>query len=529
MKSSGLKKVLISAVATVLGISVLAGCGSDKSTATSPKYKQEMLIAINAAPETYDLGKTTATVAKQMVGGNVFETLVALDESFTPQPELAEKIDVNKDFTEYVYHLRKGVLFHNKKEMKADDVVASMNRWIKTNGSAKMATGGALFEKVDDYTVKITMEKPLMSLNDLIGGLRPMPIIVPAEVIANADEKTGMIKDYIGTGPYMVDKIVPDNSITLKKFDEYKPYGEKGKASGWIGYKEAKTPTVVFKFVPDSSSRVAGIQSGEYDLAIQMPVDNYGQFKGNKDFTIFKELQGETGLTYNKKTGIAANKYFRQAVNAALNSHDIMKAAYVEDDFYKLTASYIPDDKNFWYSEKGKEFYNQANAAKTKELLAKANYNGEPFKLVVSSHYQEFYNAAIVVERNLKEAGINVQLDVVDWSTYLTKAKDPNAYDAFITGFATWVVPNTILYLSPSWNGWSTDEKLQTGMDSILHETDKNKAKTKWEEIMEYNWSDYVPESKFGNRYIYDVASAKVKDMIFFEGPRAYNVVVEEQ
>lgn len=528
MKILGVKKILVGLVATMAVASLLAGCGGDKASSENAKHKQEMHIAINAAPETYDLGKTTATVAKQMVGGNVFEMLVGFDENFIAQPELAEKIDTNKDYTEYVYHLRKGVLFHNKKEMKADDVVDSMNRWLKSNGAAKLATGGSNFEKVDDYTVKITMKESLPALNELIAGLRPMPIIVPSEVVANADAKTGMIKDYIGTGPYYVDKIVPDNNITLKKFDEYKPYGEKGKASGWVGYKEAKTPTIIFNFITDSSSRVAGIQSGEYDLAIQMPIDNYGQFKDNKDFSILKELQGEIGLTYNKKAGIASNKYFRQAVNAALNNQDIMKAAYVEDEFYKLTASYVPDDKNFWYTEKGKEFYNQANPAKTKELLAKANYNGEPFRLVVSSHYQEFYNAAIVVERSLKEAGINVELNVVDWSTYLTKAKDASAYDGFITGFATWVNPNTILYLNPTWNGWSTDASLQAAMTIISHETDKNKAKAEWEKVQETMWSDYMPESKFGNRYIYDVATSKVKDMVFFEGPRAYNVVVEE-
>jgi len=522
-----LKKSLMGSAMTIMAIVLLTGCGGNSTTKVAA-LKSEMNIAINAEPETYDLGRTTATVAKQMVGGNVFEMLVEFDENFEPKPELAEKIDVNKDYTEYVYHLRKGVLFHNKKEMTADDVVASMNRWIKTNGMVKMGTGGAQFEKVDKYTVKIKMEKSLMTLNDLIAGLKPMAIIVPKEVIDNADSKTGMIKEYIGTGPYMVDKMVHDSYLRLKKFDQYVPYGEKGKLSGWVGYKEAKTPTIIYNFVSDSSSRVAGIQSGEYDLAIQMPVDNYGQFKDKKEFQIYKESQGETGLTFNKKTGIAANKYFRQAVIAALNNKDIMKAAYVEDDFYDLTASYVQDKKNFWYTEAGKEFYNQANPAKAKELLAQAGYNGEPFRLLVSSHYQEFYNAAVVVERELKDAGINVKLDVVDWSTYLTKAKDPQAYDGFITGFATWVVPNTILYLSTTWNGWSTDQHLVDSMNQISHETDKNKAKAQWSQLQEYLWKDYVPEAKFGNRYIYDVASSKVKGMVFFEGPHAWNVTVEK-
>ena len=125
MQMLKLKKSLIGSAMTIMTIVLLTGCGGNSTTKVAA-LKSEMNIAINAEPETYDLGRTTATVAKQMVGGNVFEMLVEFDENFEPKPELAEKIDVNKDYTEYVYHLRKGVLFHNKKEMTADDVVASM-------------------------------------------------------------------------------------------------------------------------------------------------------------------------------------------------------------------------------------------------------------------------------------------------------------------------------------------------------------------------------------------------------------------
>lgn len=511
---------------SILGL-LLGGCGSSPSSSAAAE-KSEISIAMNAEPETYDLTKTTATVAKEMMLGNVFEMLVSFDENYQAQPELAEKIDVSPDYRVYTYHLRKGVMFHNGQEMKADDVAASMNRWIDSNGMAKMGTGGARFTKMDDYTVQISMEKPMMTLNDMIAGLRPVAIIVPKSVIDKADPKTGMISEYIGTGPYMVDKLVQNSYLQLKKFDQYKPYGEKGKSSGWVGYKEAKTPVIIYHFVTDSSTRVAGMQSGTYDLAIQMPFDDYDQFNGKSDYQIFKENQGEIGITYNKKKGIAADRLIRQAVNTALNREDIMKASYVKPDFYKITPSFITEEHNFWYTEAGKEVYNQSDPARAKALLQQAGYDGTPFRLLVSSQYQEFYNAAIVVQKELEDIGMNVQLDTVDWATYLTKAKDPNAYDAFITGFATWPVPNTILYLSPTWNGWSDDKQLQDMMDSISHSTDKKAAKAEWEKLQMYAWSDYVPESKLGNRYIYDVASSKVKDMEFFEGPHMWNMTVSE-
>lgn len=65
-------------------------------------------------------------------------------------------------------------------------------------------------------------------------------------------------------------------------------------------------------------------------------------------------------------------------------------------------------------------------------------------------------------------------------------------------------------------------------MGKLSHATDLSEAKKYWEEVQAYCWSDYVPVSKLGNRYIYDVASSNVKGLIFFEGPHMWNVTVEE-
>jgi peptide/nickel transport system substrate-binding protein len=214
-------------------------------------------------------------------------------------------------------------------------------------------------------------------------------------------------------------------------------------------------------------------------------------------------------------------------VNAALNDTDIMRGAYAEPDFYELSSSYIADKKSQWYSEAGKEFYNQNNKEKAQTLLKQSGYQGEPFNLLVSSHYQEFYNGAIVIEKQLKDLGINVNLKVVDWATYLTQAKDPNAYDAFVTGFIVGTVPNTIIYLSPTWNGWSNDPHLIDSLADIVHSPDPKQAKDNWDHLQEYFWSDYMPVSKLGNKNVYAVSSSKVDNMIFFQGPHAWNVTVE--
>lgn len=83
-----------------------------------------------------------------------------MDENYEPQPVLAESYEMSDDGKEYTIKLRQGVKFHNGDEMKADDVVASMNRWMELSPKAKTLIGGSVFEKVDDYTVKLTVNEP---------------------------------------------------------------------------------------------------------------------------------------------------------------------------------------------------------------------------------------------------------------------------------------------------------------------------------------------------------------------------------
>ena len=84
------------------------------------------------------------------------------------------------------------------------------------------------------------------------------------------------------------------------------------------------------------------------------------------------------------------------------------------------------------------------------------------------------------------------------------------------------------MFLTPAWNGWSDDPHLGELMGKMAHSTDPDEAKKFWEEAQYYCWNDYMPASKLGNRYIYDVASEKMKGLIFFEGPHMWNVTVED-
>lgn len=510
-----------------------AAAGSEAASAESGEtgdYKQEIHAAIQSSPSHLDIVMTTEDVAANVAQGTIFEQLVAINENYEPVPELAESIDVSDDKTEYTYHLRQGVRFHNGEEMKADDVVASMNRWIEAASNAKAMVGDARFEKADDYTVKIAMAAPCAYLNELIAGLGNRAAIMPKSVIDAADPQTGIVKEYIGTGPYKFDVWEQDQYIRLVKFEEYKPYGTDGDYSGWAGYKHAYTPTIYYDIVTDAGTLTAGLQTGEYDVAYDINYDNIPMFQADDSFTVKQTLGEEAMLIFNKKEGKSSDEKVRQAIQAAIGCEDVMLAAYSDPSFYELYSSYMFKEQSDWYTEAGSEYYNAADAARANEILKEIDYDYEdPFRLLVSTDLDVLYKMAVVVKSELDEAGIPCELKAYDWSTFVSiRNNEPDQYDAFITSFAPKVIPTMNLYLSADWAGWCTDEKIQEGLTEINTNTSKEEAVAVWDELQQYMYETSVPVVKFGSNYRFMVMKSAFDGLDFFERPLLINARLYE-
>src|SRR5690606_31249107 len=142
-------------------------------------------IAVTAQPPTLDTHLTTATVALDITR-NIFETLVTMDEDFVAVPMLADSIDISDDGLTYTFKLREGVMFHNGEEMVAEDVVASMNRWLASSSRAKMLLAGAEFVEVDEYTVQLNLQERASDTLDVMAGQGQFAAIMPKEVIEAA-------------------------------------------------------------------------------------------------------------------------------------------------------------------------------------------------------------------------------------------------------------------------------------------------------------------------------------------------------
>jgi peptide/nickel transport system substrate-binding protein len=135
------KKRLFGLAAALVMTGILFGfisCGGKSSGegVKTPAYRNEINIALTAQPPTLDSAMTVSQVALQ-ISNHIYEQLYNLNADYTPVPDLAESVSVSPDGLTYTFPLRRGIYFHNGKELKAEDVVASMNRWLNNSSRAK--------------------------------------------------------------------------------------------------------------------------------------------------------------------------------------------------------------------------------------------------------------------------------------------------------------------------------------------------------------------------------------------------------
>ena len=527
-----MKKQLSVLLILALCLAVLSGCGSssgsstaaataapaqtggtaDSAQAPAAAGPRVLNIALDGQPEHLDVAMSTMDIASEVVYGSVFEKLVAFDGQNRVIPELAESWEVTEENTVYTYHLRQGVKFHNGAEMKAADAAASMNRWIDAAANAQTLTGEARFTVVDDYTIEIRLDPGTLYLNEMIAGLGQQAVIMPASVI-EAVGAGELVKEYIGTGPYVFDEWRADQYIRLKAYADYQPYGVQGDYGGWGGYKTAWYDEVNFYFPGDNATVVSGMQTGEFDISDRLNADDFDTFADNADYTIFSAEAEMPMLIFNKSQGAGSDPVVRQAVQAVINCEDLLFAAYGSDDFYKLYSSYMFEDSAIWYTEAGSDKYNQNDPEAAKALFAQAGWkDSDTFRILVRTDVSDFYAQAQVIHDELRSIGVNCELVAVDASSYSDiRNNHPESWDAFITSFGPKVLPNMNLFLSASWAGWCTDERIQKDLAAIAAGTDLDAARQTWEELQRYMYEEYVPVVKFGSTRLSGVSSSAVQ------------------
>jgi peptide/nickel transport system substrate-binding protein len=390
-----------------------------------------------------------ATVAHPFphVMGHVYEGLTAFGKNFDAVPELADSIDVTPDGKVWTFTLRKGVLFHNGKEMGAADVQASLERWRRVGPKGTILKNLDRFEVTSPYVLKLHFKEPIgRALLLAFGSDENKAVIMPKEV-AEASPEAAKLTEVIGTGPYRFVEYKPDQFVRLRRFDKYLPRTDRPNYQA--GRKIAYPDEIVFWIVPEAPTRVAGLETGQYDIITDIPDTEYTRLKSTPGVVPVKNGPGALNyMMFNHKKGLTSDVNIRKAIQAALDARELTAAAVSNPEFGVVNPSFFPPESPYNNPVRA-ELYGRGDVAKAKEYLAKAGYKGEEVTLQVIATNAPMVRVIVTAAEQLKRAGINAAVLKYDRATWQAKRRDANALNIY-TSTGYWFDP--ILY-EPEFNG----------------------------------------------------------------------------
>ncbi len=374
-----------------------------------------VVIAQGVDPTTLDPHNHEETPAYNVLL-NLYDTLLFRDKELKLIPWLAESWRVVTPTT-WEFKIRRNVKFHNGEEVDAEAVKWSLERVSNPELKMRQAPNFTLIDKIeatDKYTVRITTKKPFPTLENQL-ALRGA--IVPPKHFKEKDMAT-LAKNPVGSGPYKFVKWAKDEAITLEANEQW-----------WGGAPKVKT--LVFRPIPEHTTRVAALQAGEADIVTNVPPHLIKQVESDPKLYTSKapsvraifvwiythkyDKEHKLGGPYD---GPTKDKRVRQALNYAVNVDEVIKNVLEGNGIRTAT---VLTNKHFGFDPKLQPY--KQDVAKAKQLLAEAGFpNG--VDLVLNSpdgRYLKDKEVAEAIAGQLTKAGIRTTVRTHEWGTYLNQ------------------------------------------------------------------------------------------------------------
>ena len=371
-------------------------------------------IIIATANETPSLSPVEHNaVAGDYMNGLTYATLFRSNlDTLEPEPYLVDTYESVSD-TEWQFKLKEGVKYHNGETMTAEDVKASIE-WAQGFAEVSLYNSDIVsVEVVDELTFKITTEGPdAMLLSNL--SHHGNAIVPKALIDSNHDFNT----DPVGAGPYKFVNWNRGDSVEFEAFEDY-----------FLGAPSIKHMT--WKIIPEGSSRTIALEAGEVDFIIEVEAMDGDRLKENSNVEVieYNDTSESWLMLNNEKPGLD-NQDVRHAINTAIDKESVVTVAY--NGMASPALSQMP--MNFeGATEENADVY---DVEKAKEWLDKSGVDPASIELSIICSDDTKKRAGEVIQANLKEIGINAQIESMDLATYLSVTAEGN-FTASIGGYSS--------------------------------------------------------------------------------------------
>lgn len=371
--------------------------------------------------------------ASSDISGLVYNGLVRYNKDLKIEGELAESWEISEDNLTITFKLREGVKWHDGTPFTSADVLFNYQLYTDPKTPTAYAESFkqvARTEAPDPYTFRVTYDQPYAPA--LISWGMP---VHPKHLLEGEEiTKSPLSRAPIGTGPYIFREWSSGEKIVLEANPDYfegQPYIKR----------------VVYRIIPDQSTQFLELKTGSLDFMGLTPL----QFDRQTDTAAFTKLFnkynylnfGYSYLGYNLNRPLFQDKRVRQALTYAIDKQEIIDGVLLGYG-RAATGPYKPDT---WVYNTGVKTYGY-NPDKARTLLAEAGWkdsdrdgildkDGKPFSFTIVTNQGNDLRAKSgeIIQRRFREIGIDVQLRVIEWATFLKEFINPGNFDATILGW----------------------------------------------------------------------------------------------
>ncbi|MBM7585895.1 peptide/nickel transport system substrate-binding protein [Bacillus pakistanensis] len=410
-----MKKWLVAMVA--LMVVLATGCSSSSSSGGNSgggDVPQEITYA-----STSDVVGLSPILTNDSVSSNVieqvYETLFTRNpETMEIEPLLAESYETPDDKT-WVIKLKKDITFHDGTDFNAEAVKYTFDKFMDPNTAAPRASLLEPVESVtvvDDYTIEIKTKYPYGPL------LAALSHTNSAIVSPKADQAQDLMKEPVGTGPFKFVSWTPGDQVVIEKNEEY-----------WQGAPKLEKAT--YKVVPEITTAISMLQTGKVQFIDAIPTEQLKRVESLKNVEVTKkEGTPVYYMGFNMEKEPMTNPEFRKAVAYALD-----REAYVNKlNGLGTKGNSVIGPKVFGYDESADGEGYEHDLDKAKELVKSNNFGELELQILVANR-DSYMLMAEIAQSQLKEAGLNVSIETMEWGTFLDTARD-GKYDMTFLGWS---------------------------------------------------------------------------------------------
>ena len=456
------------AIALAAATIALTACGGgtngeDKSSQNSTSAQGEgtsyrEMITFGAQKITKIFDPTGSNQADD--GNSMYYThqrLLSIDQDGEITGDLAERYEYDPDSLTYTFYLKPNAVFSNGDPVTADDVVYTLMRAKESSYSADRMSAIKGAEALDTNTVQVYLEQPNL---DVLSSLAHAQTSILSKAAMEADPDNGY---FIGSGPYTIADLEPDNYVLYQRVEDY-----------YDG--TAKTKYLKYIKIAEASSRAMALQSGDIDIDTYLSKAEAVIMDGSDGFEIL-EVPATNSFFLQLNAGAPrcpqlADERVRQAISYVVNQEEIIAAGqdgygYVNGLFPKVsldTSAYGPT-------------FHEPDLEKAKQLMAEAGC-ADGFELDIS--YLEKYTAAVeVLQAQLAQINIELTVHTTDTTLRTTEQKD-STFSANLLTFNNNYAPGTMATKLLRSTGAAhytqvSDPEIDELCDQVFSETDLEK------------------------------------------------------